>query len=149
MGGGEVVRYLGTYGSKRVSKAVLIGVVPPFLLKRDDNPEGALAQTNVDDIVAAIHSDRPAYMTAFFADFYNLDENLGKRVSDEVVRANLECRHRRRRDRDDVGSTHLGHRLPGRRGEDRRPDADRPWDRRPDSADRRHSPAAGERHHGQ
>ena len=87
MGTGEVVRYLGTYGSKRVSKAVLIGVVPPFLLKRDDNPEGALAQTDVDDIVAAIHSDRPAYMTAFFADFYNLDENLGKRVSDEVVRA--------------------------------------------------------------
>lgn len=85
MGTGEVVRYLGTYGSERVSKAVLMGVVPPFLLKRDDNPEGALQQADVDGIVGAVRSDRPAYLTAFYADFYNLDENLGERISDEVV----------------------------------------------------------------
>src|SRR5450759_5559114 len=40
MGGGEVARYLGAYGSKDVSKAVIIGGVPPFLLKTADNPEG-------------------------------------------------------------------------------------------------------------
>ncbi len=40
MGGGEVVRYLGKYGSKDVSKAVIISGVPPFLLKTADNPEG-------------------------------------------------------------------------------------------------------------
>jgi pimeloyl-ACP methyl ester carboxylesterase len=86
MGTGEVTRYLATYGSSRVSRAVLIGVVPPFLLKDDDNPDGALAQADVDGIVAAIRADRLAYLTAFYADFYNLDELLGTRISDEVVR---------------------------------------------------------------
>ncbi len=86
MGTGEVTRYLGTYGSSRVSKAVLLGVVPPFLLKADDNPEGALAQADVDGLVSAIRSDRLAYLTTFYADFYNLDELLGTRISDEVVR---------------------------------------------------------------
>src|SRR5580692_2159679 len=40
MGTGEVVRYLGTYGSSGVSKAVLVGVIPPFLLQAPDNPQG-------------------------------------------------------------------------------------------------------------
>jgi non-heme chloroperoxidase len=40
MGTGEVTRYLGTYGSARVAKAVLMGAIPPFLLKTPDNPEG-------------------------------------------------------------------------------------------------------------
>ncbi len=40
MGTGEVTRYLGKYGSERVSKAVLMVPVPPFLMKTDDNPEG-------------------------------------------------------------------------------------------------------------
>src|SRR6266480_2756348 len=38
MGTGEVTRYVGTYGSKRVSKAALLGAIPPFLLKTADNP---------------------------------------------------------------------------------------------------------------
>ena len=82
MGTGEVTRYLGTYGSERVSRAVLIGVVPPFLLKDDDNPDGALARADVDGIVAAIRADRLAFLTGFFADFYNLDDLLGSRISD-------------------------------------------------------------------
>jgi non-heme chloroperoxidase len=86
MGTGEVTRYLATYGSARVDRAVLIGVVPPFLLKGDDNPDGALAQADVDGLVAAIRADRLAYLTAFYADFYNLDDLLGTRISDEVVR---------------------------------------------------------------
>ncbi len=86
MGTGEVTRYLGTYGSERVSRAVLIGVVPPFLLKTPDHPEGALEHADVDGIVAAIRADRLAFLTGFFADFYNLDELLGSRISDEVVR---------------------------------------------------------------
>ena len=40
MGTGEVTRYLGTYGSARISKAALLGAIPPFLLKTPDNPEG-------------------------------------------------------------------------------------------------------------
>src|SRR3954454_23326079 len=40
MGTGEVTRYLGAYGSARISKAALLGAIPPFLLKTDGNPEG-------------------------------------------------------------------------------------------------------------
>jgi non-heme chloroperoxidase len=85
MGTGEVTRYLGTYGSERVGKAVLLGVVPPFLLKTEDNPEGVDGSV-FDGIVEAIKADRLAFLTAFYADFYNLDDYLGKRISDEVVR---------------------------------------------------------------
>lgn len=85
MGTGEVTRYLGNYGSERVSKAALLGVIPPFLLQTDDNPEGVPGSV-FEGIVGAIKADRLAYLTAFYADFYNLDEFLGKRISDEVVR---------------------------------------------------------------
>src|SRR3954462_6572309 len=40
MGGGEVARYIGRYGTDRVSKAAFLGAVPPFLLKTGDNPDG-------------------------------------------------------------------------------------------------------------
>jgi non-heme chloroperoxidase len=85
MGTGEVTRYLSTYGSDRVSKAVLMGVLQPFLLKTDDNPEGVDGSV-FDGIIAAIERDRLAYLTAFLTDFYNLDELLGTRISDEVMR---------------------------------------------------------------
>jgi pimeloyl-ACP methyl ester carboxylesterase len=85
MGTGEVVRYLSRFGSDRVSKAVLIGVLAPFLQKTDENPDG-LEPEAVEDIVAAIKADRLAYLTAFYADFYNLDQLLGSRITEEVVR---------------------------------------------------------------
>src|SRR6267378_4636221 len=44
MGSGEVTRYLGTYGSKRIRKAALLGTIPPFVLKTADNPEGVDGQ---------------------------------------------------------------------------------------------------------
>jgi non-heme chloroperoxidase len=84
MGGGEVARYLGTYGSARVRAAVFISSIPPFLLKTPETPNG-LDQRVFDDIQAAIAVDRLAYLTAFFDDFYNLDELLGTRVSQEAV----------------------------------------------------------------
>jgi non-heme chloroperoxidase len=84
MGGGEVARYLGTYGSGRVSKAAIISGVPPFLLKTPDNPEG-VDKSVFDGILAAIVKDRLAYQSAFLADFYNTDTFLGDRVSQEVV----------------------------------------------------------------
>jgi pimeloyl-ACP methyl ester carboxylesterase len=86
MGGGEVARYLGRYGSDRVSRAVFFGAVPPFLLKTDDNSQGVFARADIDAGVAAIRTDRLAYLTGFYADFYNLDETLGTRISEEVVR---------------------------------------------------------------
>ncbi|AFZ66863.1 alpha/beta fold hydrolase [Deinococcus peraridilitoris] len=85
MGTGEVSRYLGQYGSERVSKAVLIGPIPPYLLKTADNPEGVDQQV-FEGIKDAIRKDRAAYLTQFFENFYNTDALLGSRVSQEVLR---------------------------------------------------------------
>jgi len=87
MGGGEIARYFGKYGSKGVSKAVIIGGVPPFLLKTADNPEGLDASV-FEGIQKAVTADRYAFFTEFFKNFYNTDLLLGKRISEEVVRAN-------------------------------------------------------------
>jgi non-heme chloroperoxidase len=86
MGGGEVARYLGKYGSKGVSKAVFISAVPPFLLKTPDNPEG-VDDSVFDGIQKAIVADRYAFFTEFFKNFYNTDLLLGKRVSEQAVQA--------------------------------------------------------------
>src|SRR6201981_3817656 len=86
MGGGEVGRYLGKYGSKGVSKAVIISGVPPFLLKTSDNPEG-IDGSVFEGIQKAVAADRYAFFTEFFKNFYNTDLLLGKRVSEETVRA--------------------------------------------------------------
>jgi non-heme chloroperoxidase len=86
MGGGEVARYIGKYGSKGVSKAVIISGVPPFLLKTSDNPEGVDASV-FEGIQKAVAADRYAFFTEFFKNFYNTDVLLNKRVSEQVVRA--------------------------------------------------------------
>ena len=86
MGGGEVARYLGKYGSKGVSKAVFISSVPPFLLKTPDNPEGVDAAV-FEGIQKAIVADRYAFFTEFFKNFYNTDLLLAKRVSEQAVQA--------------------------------------------------------------
>jgi non-heme chloroperoxidase len=85
MGGGEVARYFGAYGSERVGAAAIISGVPPFLLKTPDTPNG-LDQGVFDGIQAAIAEDRLAYLTGFLEAFFNTDVLLGKRVSEEVVR---------------------------------------------------------------
>ena len=86
MGGGEVARYIGKYGAKDVSKAVIISGVPPFLLKTADNPEG-VDRGVFEGIQKAVAADRYAFFTDFFKNFYNTDLLLGKRVSQEVVQA--------------------------------------------------------------
>jgi non-heme chloroperoxidase len=83
MGTGEVTRYLGTYGSARVTKAVLMGAIPPFLLKTADNPEG-VDQSVFDGIKAAVAADRPAYFKDFLDNFYNVDVLHGTRISDQA-----------------------------------------------------------------
>ena len=84
MGGGEVARYLGSYGSERVSKAVFIAAVPPFLLKTSDNPDGVDGSV-FDGIKKAIAADRPAFLSQFLSNFYNIDILGGKLISDQVV----------------------------------------------------------------
>jgi non-heme chloroperoxidase len=86
MGGGEVARYLGKHGSKGVTKTVFISSVPPFLLKTADNPEGVDGSV-FEGIQQAVAADRYAFFTEFFKNFYNTDVFLGKRVSEQVVRA--------------------------------------------------------------
>ena len=86
MGGGEVARYIGRFGSKDVSRAVIIGGIPPYLLKTDDNPEGVDGGV-FEGIQKAIAKDRYAFFTEFFKNFYNLDVHLGKRISEQAVEA--------------------------------------------------------------
>jgi non-heme chloroperoxidase len=88
MGTGEVTRYLGTYGSARVRKAALLGTIPPFLLKRDDNPEGVDGEV-FEGIKAAIVDDRYAYFQDFLNNFYNVDVLGGSRISDRAWQASF------------------------------------------------------------
>ena len=70
MGGGEVARYLSAYGSERVAQAVLAAAVPPYLLKTADNPEGALAESDVREMQAAVTKDRQAFLEDFTQKFF-------------------------------------------------------------------------------
>jgi peroxiredoxin len=85
MGTGEVVRYISTYGSHRLAKAVFIGALQPFMLKTDENPSG-VPQETVDGMLDTIKADRYAFFTGFLQNFYNTDENLGTRISEEALR---------------------------------------------------------------
>jgi pimeloyl-ACP methyl ester carboxylesterase len=84
MGGGEIARYLGTYGSNRVRRAVIVSGVPPYLLKTSETPNG-VPQEVFDQIEQALTADRAQYFTAWNKNFFNLDETLGKRISPEAV----------------------------------------------------------------
>ena len=84
MGTGEVTRYLARYGSDRVAKAVLIGVIPPFVLKTAGNPEGVDGQV-FEGIKAAIVQGCYAYLGDFFDNFYNTDTYLGNRLSEQAL----------------------------------------------------------------
>ena len=84
MGCGEVARYFGKYGSKGVSKAILISGIPPFLLKTSDNPEG-VDKSVFEGIEKGIVKDRFAFFGDFFKNFYNTDVLMPKHVSEQVV----------------------------------------------------------------
>jgi len=86
MGGGEVARYIGKYGSKGVSKAVIVGGIPPYLLKTGDNPDGVDSSV-FEGLKKAITADRYAFFTEFFKNFFNTDVFMGKRISEQAVQA--------------------------------------------------------------
>jgi len=83
MGTGEVTRYLGSYGSARVAKGVLVSPIPPFLLHTGNNPEG-LPQSLFDGFAQAATADTPAWMKGFLDNFYNIDQFGGTLVSDQA-----------------------------------------------------------------
>ncbi|MFI8231002.1 alpha/beta fold hydrolase [Streptomyces sp. NPDC085900] len=86
MGTGEVGRYVGTYGTARIAKVAFLASLEPYLLKTEDNPLGAAPEEFFQGISDTVKADRYAYYTAFYKDFYNLDDNLGVRISEEAVR---------------------------------------------------------------
>ncbi len=71
MGAGEIARYLTRHGTGRVSKAVLVGGVVPYLLKTDDNPDGA-DESVFEDMKADIRKDRFAFLQSFAKQFYGV-----------------------------------------------------------------------------
>ena len=88
MGTGEVTRYLGTYGSGRVAKGVLISPIPPFLLHSDSNPEG-LPPSLFEGFIQSAKADTPAWMKGFLDNFYNMDVLSGTLVSDQAFQASF------------------------------------------------------------
>lgn len=84
MGTGELARYVSRFGHQRIARLAFLASLEPFLVARDDNPEG-VPQDVFDGIAAQARGDRYAWFSQFFADFYNLDETLGSRISQEAV----------------------------------------------------------------
>jgi non-heme chloroperoxidase len=78
-GGGEVARYIGRHGTTRVAKAVLIGAVPPLMLKTPANP-GGLPMETFDQIRAAVQADRSQFFKDLSAPFYGANRT-GAKVS--------------------------------------------------------------------
>jgi non-heme chloroperoxidase len=86
MGTGEVTRYLGTHGSSRVARGVLVSPIPPFLLQTGDNPEG-LPESLFEGFIKEAKADAPAFLKGFLDNFYNIDEFRGTLVSDQAYQA--------------------------------------------------------------
>jgi non-heme chloroperoxidase len=86
MGGGEVARYIGKYGSKSVRRAAILGGVPPFLRKTNDNPDG-VDPSVFEGIEKAVAADRYAFFREFFKNFFNTDVLPSDRISEAAVQA--------------------------------------------------------------
>ncbi|MGY2461291.1 alpha/beta fold hydrolase [Vreelandella sulfidaeris] len=74
MGGGEVARYLSSYGTGRVNKAVFAAAVPPYLYKADDNPEGGLDNATINQFLEGVKGDRLAFLEDFTKSFFTAGE---------------------------------------------------------------------------
>ena len=85
LGTGELARYIGTHGTGRLKSCVFIETLAPSFAKSGDNPEG-VDQAGVTDVQQAILDDRFAWLTGLTGNLLNLDDYLGKRVSEETVR---------------------------------------------------------------
>ena len=86
LGTGELARYVGRYGTERLRGAVFIESLAPSFVKSPDNPAG-VDEAGVAGVQQAILDDRYAWLTGMMNEFLNLDEYLGKRVSEDTVRA--------------------------------------------------------------
>ncbi|HCR96632.1 MULTISPECIES: alpha/beta fold hydrolase [Halomonas] len=75
MGGGEVARYIGSYGTGRVTKGVFAAAVPPYLYKADDNPDGGLDDATINGFLDGVRGDRIAFLEDFTKDFFSTSDN--------------------------------------------------------------------------
>ena len=83
MGGGEIARYIGKYGTSRVEKVILISAVTPYMLKANDNPDG-VDKAVFDDMIQKLSIDRPAFLAAFGKQFYGVSM-LSHPVSEQLL----------------------------------------------------------------
>ena len=86
MGGGEIARYIGKYGTEKIEKVVLISSVTPYMLKTDDNNEG-IKKDVFNDMVDKIIADRPGFLKEFGKEFYGVDM-LNQPVSKAILQWN-------------------------------------------------------------
>ena len=92
-GGGEVARYIGRHGSKRLAKAVLIGAVPPIMLKTETNP-GGLPMSTFDGIRAGVLGDRSQFFKDLTMPFYGYnrpDAKVSEGVRDSFWLQGMQC----------------------------------------------------------
>ncbi len=82
MGGGEVVRYIATHGTERVSRAVLAAAVPPYLYKSADNPDGGLDDATIEQFQQGVIDDRIAFLDQFTMGFFTSGD-AGLQVSEQ------------------------------------------------------------------
>jgi non-heme chloroperoxidase len=86
LGTGELARYIGGHGTERLRACVFIESLAPSFAKSAENPHGA-DEAVVASVQQAISEDRFKWLTGLIGDLFNLDENLGHRISEETVRA--------------------------------------------------------------
>lgn len=85
MGTGEIARYISTYGSKHIAKAVFISGILPALVRTNDNPEG-VERGIFDTMIKKCIEDRPAFLLEFLKNFYGHGILGRKEVSEEIIR---------------------------------------------------------------
>ncbi len=76
MGGGEVARYVSSYGEQRLHSVVFASAVPPYMMKGDDNPEGPLEPSAAEDMKESLTKDRDAFFEKFTTDFFSAGSKL-------------------------------------------------------------------------
>lgn len=76
MGGGEVARYVGRFGTVNLRGVVFIAAVPPFLLVTDDNPDGGLEDDDIAQMKKGLADDREGFFASFSRKFYTVDSKL-------------------------------------------------------------------------
>jgi len=76
MGGGEIARYVGNYGTDRLAGVVFAGAVPPYLYKTADNPEGGMDDAGIEEMETGVKEDRLAFLEDFTHNFFTANDEL-------------------------------------------------------------------------